>query len=293
MSQELIYTSAPRGLKPGSHGFCTVVTTQRISPGLAQRLESLSGYRHVFPPQDANASLNPVLFSHLFFRMAGRRFHVLSRVCDAGLDYTQRTNKFAHHVVLDPRELVSGGPAWLLAAPGFMQTTWDGVATILPTGRHPPSGDCLATSCRTWQRIMDDAGWGGALAETASPGASRPAVLVFQPGIDPLPLLAEALALLPPEIRWNVSFSTYFNKLPPGLDCQWRCVLDESPEAIASQRLPDALLIDLTKPRKLADDSALVETARTAAAPGDASRANPVSAVAGAYRANDAQLKTK
>ena len=65
MSQELIYTSAPRGLKPGSQGFCTVVSTQGISASLVQRLEALSGYRHVFPPQDPNARLNPVLFSHL------------------------------------------------------------------------------------------------------------------------------------------------------------------------------------------------------------------------------------
>ena len=79
---------------------------------------------------------------------------------------------------------------------------------------------------------------GRRVAETASAGASRPAVIVFRPGVDPLPLLAESLALLPPEIRWNVSFCTYFNKLPPGIDCQWRCVLEGSPEAIANQRLP-------------------------------------------------------
>jgi hypothetical protein len=50
MSQELIYTSAPRGLKPGTRGFCTVVSTQQMSQPLAERLESLSGYRHVYAP---------------------------------------------------------------------------------------------------------------------------------------------------------------------------------------------------------------------------------------------------
>ncbi len=258
MSQELIYTSAPRGLKPGSQGFCTVVSTQGISASLVQRLEALSGYRHVFPPQDPNARLNPVLFSHLIFSLAGRRCHVLSRVCDAGLDHTQRTNKFAHHVVLDPRELVPGGPAWLLAAPGFMQSTWDGVPKVLPAGRRPPAANSPAAICRAWQQITGDAGWGGALAETASPGASRPAVIIFRPGIDPLPLLAESLALLPPESRWNVSFCTYFNKLPPGLECQWRCVLEGSPEAIANQRLPGALGHRLGKAAGSAAESPLV-----------------------------------
>ena len=105
MSQELIYTSAPRGLKPGSQGFCTVVSTTGIATSLIQRLEALSGYRHVYSPQDPNARLNPVLCSHLLLDVGGRPYHVLSRICDAGLDYTQRNNKFAHHVVLDRSEL--------------------------------------------------------------------------------------------------------------------------------------------------------------------------------------------
>ena len=248
MSQELIYTSAPRGLKPGSQGFCTVVSTQGISASLVQRLEALSGYRHVFPPQDPNARLNPVLFSHLIFSLAGRRCHVLSRVCDAGLDHTQRTNKFAHHVVLDPRELVPGGPAWLACRARVHAIDLGWRAQGLAGRPSATAANSPAAICRAWQQITGDAGWGGALAETASPGASRLAVIIFRPGIDPLPLLAESLALLSPESRWNVSFCTYFNKLPPGLECQWRCVLEGSPEAIANQRLPGALVIDLGKP---------------------------------------------
>ncbi len=290
MSQELIYTSAPRGLKPGSQGFCTVVSTQGISASLVQRLEALSGYRHVFSPPDPNARLNPVLFSHLIISVAGRPCHVLSRVCDAGLDHTQRTNKFAHHVVLDPRELVPGGPAWLLAAPGFMQSTWDGMPKVLPAGRRPPATNSPPAICRAWQQMTGDSGWGGALAETASPGVNRPAVIIFRPGVDPLPLLAESLALLPPESRWNVSFCTYFNKLPPGIDCQWRCVLEGTPEAIANQRTPGALVIDLGKPPGAAPSSPLVQAARTGLLPQPPATTQRQSAVAGAYRASDAEL---
>ena len=47
MSQELIYTSAPRGLKPGSQGFCTVAYSRGMSANLMQQLESLSGYRQI------------------------------------------------------------------------------------------------------------------------------------------------------------------------------------------------------------------------------------------------------
>ena len=276
MSQELIYTSVPRGLKPGSQGFCTVVSTKGMATSLVQRLEALSGYRHVYSPQDPNARLNPVIYSHLLLDVAGRRCHVLSRICDAGLDYTQRNNKFAHHVVLDKAELVPAGPAGLLSLAGFMQAAWNGEPTVLPAGRRPPAGDVPVLPCRAWQRVTGDAGWGGVLAETAANGAARPAVLIFRPGTAPLPLLSEALALLPPQVRWGVSFSTYLNKLPPGVDCQWRCVLEGSPEAAAARRLSGAVIIDLCGPRQAAAGGRYVEAARTGIAPvvaGPAARA--------------------
>ena len=90
-------------------------------------------------------------------------------------------------------------------------------------------------------------------------------MIIFGPASIRCRCLAESLALLPPESRWNVSFCTYFSKLPPGLDCQWRCVLEGSPEAIANQRLPGALVIDLGKPRGAAPSS-----------PAGAGRAEPV-----------------
>ena len=43
MSQEILYTSAKQGLKPGSRGFCTVVSTEGMDANLAERLESRSG----------------------------------------------------------------------------------------------------------------------------------------------------------------------------------------------------------------------------------------------------------
>src|SRR5262245_2687943 len=124
MPQELIYTSAERGLKPGSRGFCTVMSTSGMAKNLADRLEALSGYRHVFSPNDPQAHLNPVVCSHLRLVVGGAAYQILSRICAAGLDYTQRSNKFAHHLVLEANELVACGPAALLAAQGFMESSW-------------------------------------------------------------------------------------------------------------------------------------------------------------------------
>ncbi len=282
MSRELVYTSAPRGVRPGSQGFCTVAHTQGMPANLIQQLESLSGYRQIFSPQDPKASLNPVVFSHLVLTLAGRRCHVLSRICDAGLDYTQRTNKFAHHVVLDDAEVPAAGPAWLLAQPKFMQNKWTGEPEVFPTGPVLPSGESKPRVCRAWQQITGDAGWAGVLAETATGPTSRQAVLVFQPGTEMLPLLVETLTLLPAELRWRISFSTYFTKLPAGVACQWRCVVDGTPEAITARRAPQAaLVIDLGHPLGRPTGGAYVEAARTGKGP---------AAVTTAERLSDTEL---
>src|SRR5688572_8699530 len=147
MSHELHYTSAPRGLKPGSRGFCTVACTAGLPAPLADRLESLSGYRQVFPPNDPSAGRNPVAWSHLRLSVGGKSLSILSRVGFAGLDYTDRTNKYAHHVAITSDERPSGGPAWLLSQPGFMDSSWTGEPRILPSGRRPPSGDSVASPC--------------------------------------------------------------------------------------------------------------------------------------------------
>ena len=289
VSQELIYTSVPRGLKPGSNGFCTVACTRGMSANLVQQLESLSGYRHIYPPQDPQARLNPIAFSHLVIAVAGRNWHVLSRICDAGLDYTQRTNKFAHHVVLDAAETPAGGPAWLLAGSGFMRSTWEGEPCNFPSGPAIPAGQSPPRVCRAWQQLTGDAGWGGVLAETVAGPVGRQAVLVFPPGTDMLTLLAESLALLPAELRWRVTFSTYFTKLPPGIACQWRCVADGTPEAAAARRgPPTALVIDLCRPLGPAAGGTYVEAARTGRMP----RAVPATAAGPAEIGLDLAFRT-
>ncbi len=247
MSQELLYTSAPRGLKPGSRGFCTVLSTQGMPAPLAAAVEALSGYRPVYPTSDERAARNPVVYSHLKMQATGRTWHVLSRIADYGLDYSQRANKLAHHVILDnPSERLSGGPANLLSMPGFMREEWEGepkVVALKPVTREPhgPSG-----VCRHWQELTGDAGWAGVLAESFLRDPERLVILLFAPGQEILPLFVEALSLLPPEKRWDVTFSTYFTGLATGTTCLWRAMVHDSKEAHESLRFVSALRIDLT-----------------------------------------------
>jgi hypothetical protein len=263
MSQELHYTSVPRGLKPGSRGFCTVSQTPHMPVALADRLEALSGYQPVFPPHDPSAPLNPIAFSHLRLTIAGKGVSVLSRIGPAGLDYTGRPNKHAHHVVLEGSERPEGGPAWLLSQPGFMQSAWEGEPREIPAGRVPPHGDHQPGAARAWQTLTGDGGWAGVLAESFLADPRRTAFLVFRPGMDVLSLFVEALALLPAARRWDVDFSTYFTPLPQGVNCAWRAVLEGSAEAKNARRLPNALVLDLCRDLGRADSSVLAHLART------------------------------
>ncbi len=281
MSQELHYTSAPRGLKPGSRGFCTVAATPGLSGTLLERLESLSAYQPVYPVHDPAAARNPVNFMHLKPALGGKSLSILSRVGPAGLDYSGRTNKYGHHIVLEANERPAGGPAWLLSQPGFVQDAWHGEPRLLAHGTRPPQGDPPPEVARAWQAVTGDAGWAGVLAEAFLADPRRAAVVVFQPGLELLPLFVEAIALLPLSERWDVEFSTFFATLPPGVTCSWRGVIDGSPEAEAALRLPGALVIDLCRPNHRASGGALVQAARTGERPevsgaaDESSRVNP------------------
>jgi hypothetical protein len=263
MSLELFYTSAVRGVKPGSQGFCTVALTHGMSAALIDRLEALSAYRPVYPPHDDNAALNPVLRAHYRLGVGGKAVHVLSRVAPCGLDYSRRPNKLAHHVALDPAELSSAGPAWLLSQPGFLEAEWDGEVCILPHGPKLPRGAAPPRECQRWRQVTGDAGWAGALLEALRGRPERPAYLVYEPGMDPLPLLAEAIALLPAEERWKITFSTYYAGLPQGVECACRCVLSDSPEAAEAARLPGAFVLPLRRTGERAPDGDLARMAQT------------------------------
>ena len=271
MSQELLYTSAPRGLKPGSRGFCTVLSTQGMPAPLATALEGLSGYRLISSAGDKGANRNPIVYSHLILPAGGRTLNVLSRIAEFGLDYSQRANKLAHHVVLDKTELLPGGPANLLSTPDFMREQWQGEPKVVAFKPVKREGRLPSGPCRAWEERTGDAGWAGVLAESFLRDPERLVFLMFAPGQEILPLFAEALSLLPVERRWNVTFSTYFTGLVPGTTCVWRAMVYDSKEAHESLRFVQALRVDLTSGSLgPARGGTLVEAARSGVRPHDA-----------------------
>ncbi len=265
MSYEILYTSAPSGLKPGSSGYCTVQGSRGIPAPAVDLLESLSGYRHVFTPGSPDATHNPVNWGHYLIRIAGRVEHVLSRVGDCELDYTGRSNKLAHHLVVDAPTTATlpGGPAWFLSRPGLMYDQWDGTVSHLGTPRIPPPERRTAGQCAAWGGATGDAGWGGVLAEAFLAAPERKVFVVYAPGTNVLALFEEAIALLPEHRRWDVTFATYGAALPKTVDCLWSGIVAGSPEVAQSHRFVNALRIDLTIRPSRASGGPLVELART------------------------------
>ncbi|MFM7055993.1 MAG: hypothetical protein ACKO2P_03620 [Planctomycetota bacterium] len=262
MIEEILYTSAPKGLKPGSQGFCTVSSTVGMAQATAERLEALSGYRHAFPLTDPRATLNPLNYSHLTLRLAGRPTHVLSRIANAGHDYSGRSNKLAHHLAFEHTAAWPSGPARMLQTPGVMVTEWDGtLQTFAPrTLTLPPLPPRIQLSA--WKQCSGDHGWAGWVAEQLLQ-QPVPLHVIFAPGTPTLDLVREVLDLLPPARRWDITFSTYFTRLPAGVDCRLRFVLDETPEATSLRHDARARVLDLTQPLPPPRGGQLVATAQS------------------------------
>lgn len=154
MPWQLIFTSAPRGLTPGQSGYCTVARSRDLREALIPRLEKFSYYT-------PEANRNPVICAHRIVELRGVRYHVLSRIVDAGLDFTKRRKFIAHHLVLEPAELdAAGSPATIfLKWKGWLEH-WEGDPQWLdpgaampetPTAKHLRAVDAWITGDQ-WER---------------------------------------------------------------------------------------------------------------------------------------------
>ena len=109
MPLQLVFTSAPQGLTPGRSGYCTVARHRAIPERLAQLLESV-GTPHELSEGET--------FTFRTLEAGDRHWFVLSRFVARGLDYTQRDNRLAHHLIFTAEE------AALLAPPAALAARW-------------------------------------------------------------------------------------------------------------------------------------------------------------------------
>jgi hypothetical protein len=261
MSYEIVYTSSESGLKPGERGFCTVGATKGIATPVLSLLESLSGYRHKKEPGHPE---NPIVYSHLLLKSGES---ILSRVADAGLDYSKRSNKIAHHLVLPPMERPAEGPSRTLVNSETMFDRWEGESRFLQKRRIAAAAELIGP-CSVWAALTGDAAWAALLADTATGTKKREAFVVYQPGTDCLKLIDEALSLLPPQDRWQVTFSTFFTKNQAVKSpCQWRFIQKGEPEEKEIPLHSSVLKLDLASPLGPLPDSPLAQQARTGERP--------------------------
>ena len=271
MAYELVYTSAPEGLNRGSSGFCVVACTKGLGPRLVVTLEGLSAYKPLYPHYAPNAWDNPVSRSHYIYEANGERQHILSRICFNGVDHTGRSNKLASHLVLSEREAAAaqGGPASLLLREElFKDAAWPIKAEYFAKQKEIPATAVQVRKCTLWESVMGDAGWAGYLARTYIDTPNRNVYLAYDPEQhkDILPLLHEAMSLLPDDLRWKITFNTYFVNLPAGMSCTWRCCPVDSDALRAARRSPMNLVIDITRPQALNREDELITCARTGVA---------------------------
>ena len=259
MRHELWYTSASRGLAVGSSGFCTVKMTRGLPPALKEVLERLSQYQHVYPPGHDNAGDNPVVVSFMVGNIAGKKWNILSRICAAGVDHTNRTNFFAHHVAYDAAE-GNHDPSWLVRQPGFFAEAWDFRTEELAECRALPVGSDPVRPCSAWQAVMGDAGWAGAVAAACM--ESDAVYLISNGSRSLLQLISEVACLLPLAERQQLSFSTQYGEASRGLKCRLRCVCEGSNEAKRAVR-KGAEVFNLNSSAGSPPDAPLVTAART------------------------------
>ncbi|MBP5672716.1 MAG: hypothetical protein J6X49_10020 [Victivallales bacterium] len=264
MAFELIYTSYPTGIRAGSSGFCTVAHTNSMPKPLMTILEGLSGYNPLYPHYDPKAWNNPVSYAHCI----RDKYHILSRVCFNGTDYTQRSNKLASHIAIEEMEAytLQGGPSSVFFVDGiFKDANWQIKPEIYEKPLILPQVSLKGGKCKTWELVTGDAGWGGVLAENYLNKSDRIAYIVYSPEQHNvvLKLIHEALALLPEAVRWNVSFNTYCTNIPAGITYLWRCCLAGSDMISKARHIGTDLIIDISQPLPKATGNELVEFART------------------------------
>ncbi len=265
MAWQLIYTSAQRTLTPGQCGYGTVARNADLREALVQRLEQLSYYDVL--PNAARTAACPVVHACRVLDLRGSKYHLLSRIVDARLDFTHRTNHLAHHLVFAPSDLADlPCPATLLRHWNGWKDQWSEEPRFLDAsdwGNLHQLPIHVPLPAASWARLTGDAGRAAALVDLPAPGGMA---LLVTPPQEPelLDLFAESLQLLDPEHRspsrrWDLSFTTHLQNRDNPQDFHWRALPSESAVRPSPRSQPNTTWLSLA-------DLPIPETPRAALA---------------------------
>jgi hypothetical protein len=201
---------------------------------LMLQLEKLSYYQHL----SLSGGQERQIYCCRVVDIRGSRFHVLSRIQDAGLDFTNRTNFLAHHLVFTPEEIRQ------FPSPPVILCNWSGWVNIWtqePQMLENEDWSSLANisgvvsvPATTWQQMTGNAVNGYGLLEMRPGIAFRVDNLS---GEQVLTLFAESLEML--ELRdprrdfrvtaWQYTFTTSLQEQDNPADFRWRCLHSDNP----------------------------------------------------------------
>ena len=211
MAYQLIYTSYPVSLVHGRTGFSTVARSKDMPEKLASALERASVYE----------AASGAVFSHRIISAAGRTWHILSRVCDSGADYTNRNNYIAHHLAVSEDEVYG------LPNPAEILLNWDGWLSSWNEdpkfiGNADLSGIISKTAlpAKAWAETFGDSGKAALLGDSSAVviASAQDAALLLK-------LYSESLMLnVKGEDAWNTSFTTSLAKSDNAADFVWKGV---------------------------------------------------------------------
>ena len=235
MAFQLVYTSAPKLLQAGRTGFGTVARHPALKGTLQEEIERISQFSRV-----AGLDTHRTIYAHRILNIRGEAFNVISRIRDAGSDYTGRTNHIAHHIVvpsseakhdLSPVDLIiqlehSGiwrnswedGPREFSADEEIKIAGFTKLIDLPATHWQPPKNAALPASGRYYESC-----WilhGGEMNNDGTP-------LILW-------MIGESLLLA--QSPWNVSFSTDIQPTERVEELRWKGVCNTSPmRAVALQ----------------------------------------------------------
>ncbi|MBF0233547.1 MAG: hypothetical protein HQK65_10985 [Desulfamplus sp.] len=225
------------------------------------------------------------------FRSSVQQISVLSRISASGRDYTGRENKIAHHIIIDADEQrhCIEGPAWVMMYEDLFMDKWSQEPCFLPQrsigDRGRSTADRLLSqgSARVWDRggkeshassanmepsvlgknhwqtIFGDHGdqcGADILSKSSQTYPETPSFILFDPvehrGLC-LPLALEALKMVTPEKRWDITFNTYFLSKHMDSDCLWRFCPADSYDSCFDyiKKYPESLVLDLSRKKIL------------------------------------------
>lgn len=249
MAFQLVYTSAAKLLDAGRSGYGTVARSKSITPLVVSAVERVSQFANM-----RGLDRSRVIHVHRRITAGSNRFHILTRIVDAGADYTGRTNHLAHHLVISQEEAARAAARGITPADVLRQfqwlERWDGNARFFDASGDVPLESFRPDGMNSGRQFWSSVTGNPAHARLLSwDGAPRTGVLVVPEAMDTLQLLAEALVEFGPQ-SWTRSFTTSLETTDELSELEW---IVSTPSAFheIQPRCGSRTLFDLTKPATL------------------------------------------